>query len=52
MRKLNAYTNEFTEGSWVVTVVDVDTEEEFEFIVEAETEKEAAFKAMEQINDQ
>jgi hypothetical protein len=51
-KKLNAYTREFTEGVWIVTVTNVDTEEEFELIIEAPTEKDAAFKAMEQINDQ
>jgi len=52
VKKLNAYTREFTEGSWIVTVIDVETEEEIELIVEADTEKDAAFKAMEYINEQ
>lgn len=52
MKKLNAFTREFTEGTWIVTVIDVDTEKEVELIVEAETEKEAAFKAMEHVNEQ
>lgn len=50
-KKLNAYTREFTEGTWIVTVIDRDTEEEVELIVKADTEKDAAFKAMEQVND-
>ena len=52
MRRLNAFTQERAEGVWLVTVVDILTEEEVELIVEAETEKEAAFKAMDQVNEQ
>ena len=51
-RKLNATVGPFGEGKWAVYVVDRDTEEEFDLIIEADTEKDAAFKAMEQINDQ
>ncbi len=51
-RKLNATVEPFGEGKWTVYVVDRDTEEEFDLIIEADTEKDAAFKAMEQINDQ
>lgn len=52
-KKLNATVEAlFPEGQWAVTVIDRDTEEEVELIVEADTEKDAAFKAMEQINDQ
>ena len=51
-RKLNATVEPFGEGKWAVYVVDRDTEEEFNLIIEADTEKDAAFKAMEQINDQ
>jgi hypothetical protein len=39
-------------ADWVVTVTDMDTKDEYVLTIEAETEKEAAFKAMEQINDQ
>ena len=52
MRRLNAFTQELAEGVWLVTVVDILTEEEVELIVEAETEKEAAFKAMDQAYEQ
>lgn len=50
-KKLNATVEPFGDGHWAVHVVDRDTEEEFDLIIEADTEKDAAFKAMEQIND-
>lgn len=51
-KKLNATVEAlFPEGHWAVTVIDRDTDEEFDLIIEADTEKDAAFKAMEQIND-
>jgi 3,4-dihydroxy-2-butanone 4-phosphate synthase len=50
-KKLNATVEPFGEGKWTVHVIDRDTEEEFDLVVEANTEKDAAFKAMEQIND-
>jgi hypothetical protein len=51
-KKLNATVEELSPaGHWAVTVIDRDTEEEFNLIIEADTEKDAAFKAMEQIND-
>lgn len=50
-KKLNATVEPFGEGRWCVTVIDRDTEEEFDLIIEADTEKDAAFAAMEQIND-
>ena len=53
MKKLNAYieaTND--EGSRVVCVIDADTGIIYRVTVEAATDKEAAFKAMEQVNDQ
>ena len=40
------------DGGWAVTVTDHDTGEEFSLVIEAETEKEAAFKAMDQVNEQ
>lgn len=39
-------------SDWEVTVTDMDTKDEYVLTIEAETEKDAAFKAMEQINDQ
>lgn len=50
-KKLNATVSPLFKGEWAVTVIDRDTEEEFNLIIEADTEKDAAFKAMEQIND-
>lgn len=53
MRKLNAVVDASGEvGVLIVTVTDMDTKEEYVLTIEAKTEKEAAFKAMEQINDQ
>lgn len=51
-KKLNATVEPFGEGKWTVTVIDRDTEEEFDLVIEADTEKDAAFSAMEQINEQ
>jgi 3,4-dihydroxy-2-butanone 4-phosphate synthase len=51
MKKLNAMVDALSEGKWAVRVVDVDTEDYTDMIIEAETDKEAAFKAMEQFND-
>lgn len=52
-KKLRA-TTEPTDmkGQWEVTVTDMDTDDETIVIVTAATEKDAAFKAMEQVNDQ
>ena len=50
-KKLNATVEPFGDGQWAVSVIDRDTEEEFDLIIEADTEKDAAFKAMEQVND-
>jgi 3,4-dihydroxy-2-butanone 4-phosphate synthase len=50
-KKLNATVEPFGEGKWAVHVMDRDTEEEFDLVIEAPTEKEAAFKAMEQVNE-
>lgn len=49
MRKLNA-TLEPTDmkGQWEVTVTDIETGEDVVVVVTAASEKEAAFKAMEQ----
>jgi hypothetical protein len=52
MKKLNAVVEEGVAPYWVVTVTDMDTKEEFILTIEAGTEKDAAFKAMEQINEQ
>lgn len=52
MKKLNAMVDALSEGKWAVRVVDIDTDEETDLIIEAATDKEAAFKAMEQVNDQ
>jgi hypothetical protein len=50
MKKLTAIVDALFDGDWAVTVTDDDTGETFDFVIEAETEKEAAFKAMEQVN--
>mgnify|MGYP000064128729 CR=1 FL=1 len=50
-KKLNANVDALSEGKWAVRVTDVDTNEETDLIIEAATEKDAAFKAMEQVND-
>lgn len=52
MKKLNATVEPFAPGEWVVTVTDVDANSVHIITIEAETEKDAAFKAMEQINEQ
>jgi len=39
------------DGVWIVTVVDRDTNDEHVLTIEADTEKDAAFKAMEQVNE-
>lgn len=52
-KKLNATVDKSgTDGVWIVTVIDRDTHDEHVLTVHADTEKDAAFKAMEQINDQ
>lgn len=52
MKKLNAYAEPASEkGSWIVGVTDADTGIVYRVKVEAPTEKDAVFKAMEQIND-
>jgi hypothetical protein len=51
-KKLNATVTPLFKGEWRVIVTDRDTEEEFDLLIEADTEKDAAFKAMEQINEQ
>jgi hypothetical protein len=51
MKKLTAIVDPGPEvGVWLVTVTDNDTGETFDLVIEAETEKDAAFKAMEQVN--
>ena len=39
-------------GVWIVTVTDWDTAQETVHTIEADTEKDAAFKAMEIVNEQ
>ena len=52
-KKLQATAEQVAPGVWSVTVTDVDAALELPaIIIEAATEKDAAFKAMEQINDQ
>ena len=52
-KKLNATVDKSgTDGVWIVTVTDMDTKDEHVLTINAATEKDAAFKAMEQINDQ
>ena len=51
-KKLNATVVNLGDDEWRVTVIDRDTGEEFVLTVTADTEKDAAFKAMEQINEQ
>lgn len=50
MKKLNAVVDAAGD-EWIVTVTEIDTGIEHRVTVKAATEKEAAFKAMEQIND-
>jgi len=50
-KKLNATVEPFGEGQWTVHVIDRDSEEEFDLVIEAPTEKDAAFKAMEQVDE-
>lgn len=51
-KKLNAIADALPGGKWCVTVTDVETDEITDFIIEAPTEKDAVFKAMEKVNDQ
>ena len=53
MKKMNA-TTEPTDmpGQWLVTVTDAVTGDETTVVVTAPTEKIAAFKAMDQVNEQ
>jgi 3,4-dihydroxy-2-butanone 4-phosphate synthase len=50
-KKLRATVEPFGEGKWTVHVIDRDSEEEFDLVIEAPTEKDAAFKAMEQVDE-
>ncbi len=51
MKKLTAIVDPGPEvGVWLVTVTDDDTKEVQTLTITAETEKDAAFKAMEQVN--
>lgn len=52
MKKLNATVEPLAPGEWVVTVTIVDTGSVVITTITAETEKEAAFKAMDQVNEQ
>jgi len=51
MKRLNATVEPYTPGEWVVTVTNMDTGATDVIVIEAETEKDAAFKAMEQVNE-
>lgn len=51
-KKLQATAEQVAPGVWSVTVTDVDAKQDTTVIINAATEKDAAFKAMEQINDQ
>ncbi len=51
-KKLQATVEPLLTGQWLVTVTDVDAKQDTTIIIEAATEKDAAFKAMEQINEQ
>ena len=51
-KKLRAVVDDLGNGEWRVGVTDWDTGEETIIVLEAPTEKEAAFKAMEIVNDQ
>lgn len=51
-KKLKAVVDDLGNGEWRVGVTDWDTGEETIVTIKADTEKEAAFKAMEQVNDQ
>lgn len=51
VKKLTATVEAGAEtGTWVVSVFDRDTEENFTLNITADTEMDAAFKAMEQVN--
>ena len=50
-KKLRAVVDDLGNGEWRVGVTDWDTGEETIIVLEAQTEKEAAFKAMEQVNE-
>ena len=50
-KKLKAVVDDLGNGEWRVGVTDWDTGEETIIDLEAPTEKEAAFKAMEQVNE-
>lgn len=53
MRKLNAVVDASgKDGVWIVTVTDMDTKDEYVLTINATTDKDAAFKAMEQVNEQ
>jgi len=51
-KKLNAITEDCGDGDWLVHVTDTDTMETVIITIKAATEKDAAFKAMEQVNEQ
>jgi len=51
-KKLQATADPLSPGVWSVIVTDVDAKQDTTMIIEAASEKDAAFKAMEQINDQ
>lgn len=51
MKKLNAVA-QWSINGWKVTVTNVETAEVTSLLIIAPTEKDAVFKAMEQVNDQ
>jgi hypothetical protein len=50
-KKLKAVVDDLGNGEWRVGVTDWDTGEETIIVLEADTEKDAAFKAMEQVDE-
>jgi predicted RNA methylase len=50
-KKLKAVVDDLGDGTYRVGVTDWDTGEETIVTIKADTEKDAAFKAMEQVND-
>jgi hypothetical protein len=50
-KKLKAVVDDLGNGEWRVGVTDWDTGDEEIIVLKADTEKDAAFAAMEQVND-
>lgn len=51
-KKLSAVAEPGGDGMWCVTVTEDDNGKQHFVIIDAPTEKDAVFKAMEQVNDQ